>query len=304
MSRRDAVARIERSEIRGISDIVSRVSLRFTYLRARQGLLLIATVLLLGSSLMDPLIGLGVSIFFAFLRYRVAAVPKPLASGGMGVGLFIMAAGLLPEPYKPPIAVLLLMLLGLTSLGIASYLYWQHVTKKPPTETVSASPAQQAQGGKGGSGEIFGNNGTIIGGKGGSVGPGGIGRGGDGGGGVIHGDGGTIIGGEGGSVDGTNIWFPPAQSGYIQYLESQGQTPDFGVQYPGAGGASAGWLQRQQVVIKIREEYFKKTRQEAKLQSSKIEDVPLEHVNESLKDSGYPWRARIEKKYWYLYYLP
>jgi hypothetical protein len=121
---------------------------------------------------------------------------------------------------------------------------------------------------------------------------------------VIHGDEGTIIGGEGGSVDGINIWFPPAQSGFIQYLESQGETPDFGVQYPGAGGATGGWLQRQQVVVKIREEYFNKTGQEAKIQSSKIQDVPLEYINERLKEAEFPWRARIEKKYWYLYYAP
>lgn len=174
----------------------------------------------------------------------------------------------------------------------------------PSPSTLTEAVAPQGQGGRGGSGEIFGNNGTIIGGKGGNVGPGGVGRGGDGGGGVIHGDGGTIIGGEGGSVDGTNIWFPPAQSGYIQHLESQGQTPDFDVQYPGAAGASAGWLQRQQIVEKIREEYFKKNGQEAKIRSSKIRDVPLEYINEKLKESGYSWRARIEKKYWYLYYIP
>lgn len=180
------------------------------------------------------------------------------------------------------------------------------IIEAPPTTTPLASSHQDqaAEGGKGGSGEVFGNNGTIIGGKGGNVGPGGVGRGGDGGGGVIHGDRGTIIGGEGGSVDGTNIWFPPAQSGYIQYLESQGQTPDFDVQYPGAGGASAGWLQHQQIIVKIREGYFKKNGQEAKIRSSKIEDVPLEYINEKLKESGYSWRARIEKKYWYLYYVP
>jgi hypothetical protein len=170
----------------------------------------------------------------------------------------------------------------------------------PPQEQNPQGP----QGGKGGSGEIFGNNGTVIGGKGGNVGPGGVGRGGDGGGGVVHGDSATIIGGEGGSVDGANIWFPPAQSGFIQFLESQGQTPDFDVQYPGAGGATGGWLQRQQIVVKIREEYFKKTGQPAKIKSSKIEDVPLTYINEKLKEAGYPWRARIEKKYWYLYYIP
>jgi hypothetical protein len=171
-------------------------------------------------------------------------------------------------------------------------------------EPAATVPVIQGMGGKGGSGEIFGNDGTIIAGKGGRVGLGGVGRAGDGGGGVIHGDRGTTIGGEGGSVDGINIWFPPAQSGYIQYLESQGQTPDFGIRYPGAGGATGGWLEHQEIVLKIREEYFKKTGQEAKIQSSKIEDVPLEYIDEKLKEAGYPWRARIEKKYWYLYYVP
>ncbi len=163
----------------------------------------------------------------------------------------------------------------------------------------------QTRGGVGGSGEIFGNNGKIVGGKGGSVGEGGTGRGGDGGSGIIHGDGGLIIGGDGGSVDGTNIWYPPAQSAYIQQvLEAQGQTPDFNVQYPGAGGASGGWLQRQQVAVEIRDEYFRATHQEAKIKSSKIEDVPLAYVNRKLQERGYPWRARIDRKYWYLYFIP
>lgn len=163
-------------------------------------------------------------------------------------------------------------------------------------------PSPVAIGGKGGSGEIFGN-GTVVGGAGGHVGAGGTGRGGDGGGGVIHGDG-IIIGGEGGSVDGTDIWYPPAQSAYIKYLEDQGQTPDFGIQYPGAGGATEGWIQRQQVVTEIREKYFKDMRQADKLKSSKIGDVPLDYVNNALANVGYPWRARIDKKYWYLFYIP
>ncbi|KQY98357.1 hypothetical protein ASD45_20740 [Pseudolabrys sp. Root1462] len=169
---------------------------------------------------------------------------------------------------------------------------------------VMRQPPPQAQGGKGGGGEIFGDSGTIIGGKGGNVGPGAEGRGGDGGGGIIHGSGGTIIGGEGGSVDGRSIWYPPAQSGYIQFLEAQGQTPDFNVQYPGAGGASAGWLHRQEIVVKIRDDYFRSKGLLDKIKSSKIEDVPLDYINEKLEEAGQPWRARIDKKYWYLYYVP
>jgi len=213
------------------------------------------------------------------------------------------------------IAVLGMLLCGLGFLVFAAIYFWptnvENLSEaaKPQTQhtadniDAALQVAVQAHGGRGGSGEIFGNNGTVIGGKGGNVGAGGRGIGGDGGSGVIHGDGGTIIGGEGGSVDGNNIWFPPAQSAFIQFLESQGQTPDFNVQYPGTGGASGGWLERQQIVVKIREEYFKDIGNEAKT-SSKIEDVPLDYINKKLKELGQPWCVRIENKYWYLYYIP
>lgn len=200
-----------------------------------------------------------------------------------------------------------MLISGAFFVGFFVWYFWPTVASRETTaisEIRSTSSDAVPQGGRGGSGEIFGNNGTIIGGKGGRVGAGGMGRGGDGGGGVIHGDGGVIIGGEGGSVNGANIWYPPAQSGFIQYLESQGQTPDFNIQYPGAGGATSGWIERQQIVLKIREEYFRKNGQDAKVISSKIEDVPLEYINDHLKEDGYPWRAHIDKKYWYLYYVP
>lgn len=207
-----------------------------------------------------------------------------------------------------------LSLIVLGSAATCGGLFWHisriDVGRRAEAASAKTSPASTelrrdiAEGGRGGSGEIFGRNGTVVGGKGGNVGLGGVGRGGDGGGGVIHGDGGTIIGGEGGSVDGVDIWFPPAQSSFTQFLESEGKTPDFGVQYPGAGGASGGWAQRQAVVAKLREAYFNEKGQISKIQSSKIEDVPLDYINAKLENAGYPWRARIERKYWYLYYVP
>jgi hypothetical protein len=240
-------------------------------------------------------------------NYRVARILfwiAALSFGSMGV---VWSAT--SESYSLSTQMIVSAIIGAIAAAGLTWALWEIRGKESAdrrkSESASQAPiAAQPQGGRGGSGEIFGNNGTIIGGKGGKVGRGGAGYGGDGGGGVIHGDAGTIIGGEGGSVDGANIWFPPAQSAFIQNLESQGQTPDFNVQYPGAGGASGGWLQRQQVVIKIREEYFKKTGQNPKIKSSKIEDVPLDYINKKLAEAGYPWRARIEKKYWYLYYVP
>ncbi len=173
---------------------------------------------------------------------------------------------------------------------------------KTPNPAHEAVP--EAQGGKGGGGgEIFGN-GTIIGGRGGNVGSGGRGRGGDGGGGgIVRGDG-MIIGGEGGSVDGTHIWYPPAQSGFVQFLEEHGQTPDWGAILPGQGGMSGSYFVKHKIVAEIRAEYFRENGMTDKLASSKIGDVPLDYVNAKLAKAGYDWRARIDRKYWYLYYVP
>lgn len=244
-------------------------------------------------------IGLGLTALVPFVQWIKPIMPKTVAWFGAGASVLIAVAGLLPPEMRPSLPSIVLLFVAALCVGGSIHLW-----RWPKEKKLEVIRVSQARGGKGGSGEIFGNNGTIIGGKGGRVGFSGEGRGGDGGGGVIHGDGGTIIGGEGGSVDGINIWYPPAQSGYIQYLESQGQTPDFNVQYPGAGGATGGWIERQQVVVKIREEYFKKMGQASKVQSSKIGDVPLEYINEELKEAGYLWRARIDKKYWYLYFVP
>jgi len=158
-----------------------------------------------------------------------------------------------------------------------------------------------ARGGRGGSGEIFGN-GTVIGGRGGRVGTGGQGRGGDGGGGVVHGDG-LVIGGDGGSVDGAGIWFPPARSGFDHYLAEQGETPDWGVIYPGYGGMSPGYLERHRIVEGIRAKYFVANGAPEKVERSKIRDVPIEYVNKELQAAGYAWRAELEG-HWYLYRTP
>lgn len=166
---------------------------------------------------------------------------------------------------------------------------------------LAADVPAPAQGGHGGCGEIFGN-GTVIGGRGGRVGTGGRGRGGDGGGGIIHGNG-VIIGGDGGSVDGENIWYPPARSGYEDFLAKQGETPDWGVMYPGYGGMSPGYVQRHQIVQAIRAAYFHAQGALNKIKHSKIADVPLAYINSELQAAGFPWRAE-QDGHWYIYRVP
>jgi len=229
-------------------------------------------------------------------------------SAALTVLLFLLQFVVKEIPLEVIYAGIFICCVVMAVAGVSVYRRSSHVIG---TNNVIATPTHIGIGGSGGSGTIIGGSGTIIGGHGGNVGAGGIGRGGDGGSGTIdtRGSGLTlhhavIIGGEGGSVDGTDVWYPPAQSGFIQAMEARGQTPDFNVQYPGAGGATGGWLERQNVVVKIREQYFREHGEVAKIRSSKIDDVPLEYVNEKLHEAGYPWRARIEKKYWYLFYIP
>lgn len=112
-----------------------------------------------------------------------------------------------------------------------------------------------------------------------------------------------MIGGHGGSVDGVGVWFPPARSDYDHYIADQGETPDWGVIYPGYGGMSAGYLERHQAVEAIRARYFESRGTPEKIERSKIEDVPIEHINAELQATGVAWRAEQEG-YWYLYRIP
>lgn len=168
------------------------------------------------------------------------------------------------------------------------------------SDEIALEASVVARGGRGGSGEIFGS-GKVIGGRGGRVGVGGHGAGGDGGGGLVHGDG-VVIGGDGGSVDGADVWFPPARSGYDHFIAEQGETPDWGVMYPGYGGMSAGYLERHRIVQAIRSRYFESHGTPEKIERSKIGDVPIDHINAELQAAGFAWRAEQEG-HWYLFHV-
>lgn len=181
---------------------------------------------------------------------------------------------------------------------------YNHASARLRASLKAPEPQPIARGGNGGSGEIVGGSGTIIGGRGGRVGAGGQGFGGHGGGGKIEGGNGLIIGGEGGSVDGTHIWYPPAQAGGKECLEEMGMAPGWGEPWPGQGGMSGGYFEKHKIVADIRAEYFRAKGKPEKIEKRKIEDVPLKYMNAKLSEAGFDWRARIERKYWYLYYVP
>ena len=239
-------------------------------------------------------------------EYFFAKVCFWITAAGMTGAVFMLERGSLST-----LTLARLLWNGLAGAAIlvilTSALNWVEIRQSKSPEaamarsTTSTGVEQpQAQGGKGGGGEIFGS-GTVIGGAGGRVGAGGTGRGGDGGSGVIHGNG-VVIGGQGGPVDGTEIWYPPAASGG-DVMPGGWWEPDYGAILPGQGGMSPGYLARFQVATEIRQDYFAAIGMNEKLKSSKIGDVPLEFLNKQLKEKGYPWRARVEGR-WYVFFIP
>src|SRR6266849_1107459 len=97
-----------------------------------------------------------------------------------------------------PTRVLLSGLAGaVIFVGLAIALDWVKTRQRASTAPVSVLPGE---GGKGGSGTITGNNGIVIGGRGGRGGASGDGHGGDGGSGFVTGDNAIVIGGEGGEA--------------------------------------------------------------------------------------------------------
>ncbi len=237
---------------------------------------------------MDPLVGLGVSVFFGFLRYRVNAVLKPVASTGMVIGALVMGAGFLPESYRPPILVILLLVVGVLSLTGAGYLYWQHMIKKSPQAATNSPPEFQGQGGHGGDAKV-GGSGIAIGGPGGHAGKGG--RGGDGGGGEVKGDG-VAAGGAGGHAGDVGVWRPPAKSGYEVYQRAMGLPVDPALRGFGRGGAGAGYEPKLKIVEELRVAYFRDHAKPFRTVFEDINAVPLEYLNDALAATGEVWRVR------------
>lgn len=148
---------------------------------------------------------------------------------------------------------------------------------------------QNGTGGEGGSGTIFGNNGTIIGGKGGNGGISGIG--GKGGGGIAYGDNCKIIGGDGGhsgTADGRG------GRGARSPLECQNMPTDMWGYGYGGSGANHPEYQRRLVILKsIRTEYMNKFPHEVPFIDAGIDPVPINWVNKRLEELQEDWRIEM-----------
>lgn len=148
---------------------------------------------------------------------------------------------------------------------------------------------QNGTGGEGGSGTIFGNNGTIIAGNGGNGGIAGIG--GKGGGGIAYGDNCKIIGGDGGNsgtADGRG------GRGARSPLEGQDMPTDmWGYGYGGSGANHHEYDRRLVILKSIRTEYMVKFPHEVPFLEAGIDPVPLNWVNKRLEELQEPWRVEM-----------
>lgn len=147
----------------------------------------------------------------------------------------------------------------------------------------------------GGDAKVAGN-GLAIG------GPGGRGRFGGAGGSAYVGGDGIAAGGEGGSEYSRAVWPPPARSGYEHTMRTLGLPVDHFLRQFGRGGAP-GWLDKFEVVSKIRADLFAaKGEEDADPENARL--APLAEINERLAELKVAWRARVIDDDRYEFFIP
>jgi hypothetical protein len=164
-----------------------------------------------------------------------------------------------------------------------------------PGDGEPVMPAQ-GSGGRGGSGEIHGDRGTVIGGRGGDGGPGG--KGGDGGGGIAHGDDALIIGGDGGNAgtsDGRG-GRPPRSPGEVSGLPTSMWRFGRG----GAGGNAPEYNRRIRILAQVRQEYIDMFPEDAPYIHAGVDLVPATWVNKRLEELGEGWTVTLAQDRGYI----
>jgi hypothetical protein len=152
-------------------------------------------------------------------------------------------------------------------------------------------------GGDGGSGTIFGNRGTVIGGKGGRGGMAGVG--GKGGSGFIQGDDGLIIGGDGGSCGTADGRGGRGAKGPTERLGFD--TSRWGYGRGGSGTNHPEYDRRIRLLAQFRSEYLVRFPTDAPYIEAGADAVPVDWINQRLAESQESWRIELREG---LYVLP
>jgi hypothetical protein len=151
---------------------------------------------------------------------------------------------------------------------------------------LNLNKCQQGVGGDGGDGQIIGDRGVIIAGKGGDGGVAGIG--GKGGGGVIHGDDGLIITGNGGNCAGADgrggkpALGPTERYGFETFMWGYGRG--------GAGSNVPEYDRRLELLKQFKSEYFIKFPFDVVYIEAGIQPVPIDWINQRLAECNEAWR--------------
>ncbi|HEU0217495.1 MAG TPA: hypothetical protein VFQ90_12605, partial [Stellaceae bacterium] len=95
-----------------------------------------------------------------------------------------------------------------------------------------------------------------------------------------------------------------ARSGYEVAMEQSGKKPDPHLKQFGRGGMSGGYLARYQIIEQLRQRYFALKSIIPVSVDKDISAVPIEFINNSLKEMAEPWRARITPHDQYEFYVP
>jgi hypothetical protein len=158
----------------------------------------------------------------------------------------------------------------LIGIFIAGFLAWSDETGQHESNATILRP------GVGGGGSIVGDNGKIIGGKGGGIG------GGNGGGGVITGNHGMIIGGDagGGPTPDGRGGKSPRSPGEVAELPTELWKYGRG----GAGSNAPEYNRRLQILRRIRREYIDMFPDTGPYIEAGVDQVPIAWVNTRLKE--------------------
>ena len=87
-------------------------------------------------------------------------------------------------------------------------------------------------------------------------------------------------------------------------MRARGVVPDPHLKRYGRGGMSPGYAERYQIVLKLRDKYFRENGVTAESPNENIKAMPLETLNNELHKERLDWRARINEDNYYVFYKP
>jgi hypothetical protein len=87
------------------------------------------------------LFGIGITAVTFFFRYAVSVMPKSIAWAGVAAGIILMAIGLFPSFYRPPLSAIALFVCGMLLIGAAVHITLSNASNAGRDSTTTLIPA-------------------------------------------------------------------------------------------------------------------------------------------------------------------